>query len=232
MFASTSIRLQQTGIAVLCVLLLFTLLLLLVTAPEKFLWAQVTLKRCAQDPGLSWLPALIPTIGIFPLAAMTVSPAGDSLESSKTARSWHSQDQSKNEPERSQGNPWFRAIAESSLDAVYLLKSVRNSAGEIIDFQFLDLNEQGAVLISRRREEIIDQRLCELLPIHREAGFFERHKQVVETGIALEEEFSTEGMPGVAAQWLRRRVVRFEDGIIITSRDVTERRRAETALAD
>ncbi|KAM3094388.1 PAS domain S-box protein [Phormidesmis sp. 146-12] len=231
MFTSTSIRLQQTGIAVLA-LLLFTLMLLLVTDPEKFLWAQITLNCCTQDPGLGWFSALIPTIGIFPLAAMTVSSEGNSWADGETGRSWHSQDQSQNEPEQLQGNPWFRAIAEGSLDAVYLLKSVRNSAGEVIDFQFLDLNEQGANLISRRRAEVIDQRLCELLPINRAAGFFERYKQVVESGIALEEEFSTEGMPGVATQWLRHRVVRFEDGIVITSRDVTERKQAEIALAD
>jgi PAS domain S-box-containing protein len=216
---------------VLYVLILFTVLLL-VSDPEKFLLAQMTLNRFAQDPGLGWLPALMPTIGIFPLATMTVSSEGDSLADSETGRSWHPQDRRQNEPERRQDNHWFRAIAEGSWDAVYLLKSVRSVAGEVIDFQFLDLNEQGANLISRRRAEVIDQRLCELLPISRAAGFFERYKQVVETGIALEEEFSTEGMPGVTAPWLHHRVVRFEDGIIITSRDVTERKQAEIALAD
>ena len=123
-------------------------------------------------------------------------------------------------------------MVESSFDAVYWLKSVRNQSEEIVDFQFLDLNEQGANLISRRREEVIHQRLCELLPINRADGFFERHKQVVETGIPLEEEFSTEEMPGVTAQWLRHRVIRFEDGIVITSSNVTERKQAEIALSD
>jgi hypothetical protein len=59
-------------------------MLLLVADPEKFLLAQVTLNRCAQDPNLGWLPALIPAIGVFPLAAMTVSSKGDSLVASET----------------------------------------------------------------------------------------------------------------------------------------------------
>lgn len=163
---------------------------------------------------------------------MVTSANDDSHWKDKAEPSWHRQDQSKNEPGRSQANSLFQAIAESSFDAVYLLRSVRNPSEEIVDFEFLDLNDQGAKLISHRREEVIDQRLCELLPINRTLQFFDRYKQVVETGIPLEEEFCVTEMPGVTAQWLHHRVVRFDDGIVITARDVTEPQQAAIARSD
>ncbi|MFS8923830.1 hypothetical protein NW863_05030, partial [Synechococcus sp. B60.1] len=96
----------------------------------------------------------------------------------------------------------FRAALEASLDAIYLLEAVRDPfTGEIVDFVFVDVNAKGEELISRRREEILGQRLCELLPINRTAGFFEKYKRVVETRIPLEEEFPISGQPGLRARW-------------------------------
>lgn len=125
-----------------------------------------------QDAGL--LITLIPLIDVLPLTAMVTSANDDSLWKDNAEQSWHRQDQSKNEPGRLQDDSWFRAIAESSFDAVYLLSSIRNPSGEIVDFEFLDLNEQGAKLLSRHRKEVIHQRLCELLPINRTLQFFDR----------------------------------------------------------
>lgn len=128
------------------------------------------------------------------------------------------------------GNTRFRAAMESSFDAIYLLESVRDRTGEIVDFRFIDLNEQGARLISRSKADILHQTLCDLLPAHRSLGFFEKYKRVVQTRVPLEEEFSTAEMSGVTAQWLHHQVVPLEDGIVITSRDITERKQAELEI--
>ncbi|HEY9605482.1 MAG TPA: PAS domain S-box protein, partial [Allocoleopsis sp.] len=124
----------------------------------------------------------------------------------------------------------FHAAADSSFDAIYILKSVRDKTGELVDFQFVDLNEHGAKLISLTKADAIGQNLCELLPINRTQGFFEKYKQVVETGIPLVEEFPSHTMPGVTASWLHHQVVPLGDGITITTRDITERKQAEEAL--
>jgi PAS domain-containing protein len=83
----------------------------------------------------------------------------------------------------------FRAAAEGSLDAFYIFKSVRDEKGQIIDFEFVDLNAHGEKLIGMPRQEIISQRLCELIPINRTDGFFDKYVRVVETGETLDEEF-------------------------------------------
>jgi PAS domain-containing protein len=55
---------------------------------------------------------------------------------------------------------------------------------------------------------------------------------VVETGIPLEEEFPISGQPGLKASWIHHQVVPVGDGILITSRDITERVERERALQE
>ncbi|MBD1909730.1 MULTISPECIES: PAS domain S-box protein [unclassified Leptolyngbya] len=124
----------------------------------------------------------------------------------------------------------FQAAAEGSFDAIYILRSVRDKTGAIVDFEFVDLNQRGANLISLNKKDVIGQKLCELLPVNRTQGFFEKYRRVVETGIPLEEEFSRPATSTVAAEWLHHQVVPLVDGIAITTRDITERKRAEEAL--
>lgn len=129
-----------------------------------------------------------------------------------------------------ESNAQFQAAAEGSFDAIYILRSVRNKAGAIVDFQFVDLNERGALLIRQAKQDVIGQKLCELLPVNQTQGFFEKYCRVVETGIPLEEEFPRHPTSTVLAEWLHHQVVPLEDGIAITTRDITERKRAEESL--
>jgi PAS domain S-box-containing protein len=123
----------------------------------------------------------------------------------------------------------FRAAAEGSLDAFFILDSLRDRAGGIIDFQFVYLNERGARWVGLPQETIIGQRVRGLLPIDRVAGLFEKYTRVVETGKPLEEEFAL-SLPDDPDFWLRQQVIPLEDGLAITARNITQRKRAEAAL--
>ncbi len=125
----------------------------------------------------------------------------------------------------------FRAAAEGSLDAFFIYKSLRDETGRIIDFTFTDLNSKGEKMISMSKDEVIGKRMCELLPINRTGGFFEKYVKVVETGIPLEEEFPI-STPEVTASWLQHQVVPLSDGIAITSRDISERKLSQEALKE
>jgi len=114
----------------------------------------------------------------------------------------------------------FRAAAEANLDALFILKSVRDEAGHLVDFEFTDVNTRAEEMLGMVRERVIGQKLCELLPINRTGGFFDKYTRVVVTGTPLEEEFPIDA-PEIKAKWLRHQVARVGDGIAISSRDIT-----------
>lgn len=125
----------------------------------------------------------------------------------------------------------FRAATEASLDALFILKSVRDKAGHLVDFECIDINGHAAEMLGMARERIIGQKLCELLPHQRTGGFLDKYAQVVATGTPLEEEFPID-TPEIKAKWLRHQVVRMDDGIAVFARDVTSWRESGARLKE
>jgi PAS domain S-box-containing protein len=123
----------------------------------------------------------------------------------------------------------FRKATEGSLDAFFILKSVRDGKGQITDFEFVDLNKSAEYMIGMPRKTAIGQRLCELIPINRTGGFFEKYVRVVETGETLDEEFSI-AVEQIHASWIRHQVVPLDDGVAVISRDITLRKRNEEEI--
>ncbi len=124
----------------------------------------------------------------------------------------------------------FLAAAENSLSAFFILESVRNEAGQIVDFVFTYVNSRGETMVGMSRKQMVGQKLCELLPINRTGGFFEKYVSVVENGGQLDEEFCIT-RPDNSLAWRQHQVVPLADGIAIISQDITERKRVEAQLA-
>lgn len=123
----------------------------------------------------------------------------------------------------------YRAAAAGSLDALYLMEAVRGSdGGGIQDFVFVDVNQRGAEMLALPREAIVGQRMCELVPASRAAGFVQQYAQVMETGEVLEDEITIAAGPG--SRQVRRQVVPLGSGVAVTSRDVTAQHEADAAL--
>ena len=123
----------------------------------------------------------------------------------------------------------FRNATEGSLDAFFILRSLRDEKGQITDFEFSDLNKSAEKMLGMPKKKVVGQRLCELIPINRTGGFFEKYVRVVETGEILEEEFPIEAEQ-IHASWLRHQVVPLGDGVAVVSRDVTSRKRNEEEI--
>jgi diguanylate cyclase (GGDEF)-like protein len=122
------------------------------------------------------------------------------------------------------------ADMEGSNDAFYILKSVRDEAGEIVDFRFDFVNASGARLILHTPEQVLGNLLCELFPFHKEGDLFEQYKHVAETGEPLEQDFPVDD-PSIVATWLHHLVVKIEDGIAITATDISAHKENELKLA-
>jgi diguanylate cyclase (GGDEF)-like protein len=114
----------------------------------------------------------------------------------------------------------FLAASDNSNDAFFILSSERNPEGEIVDFRFVYANVHAARMVSSTPARLAGQLLCENYPINRTEGFFERYKQVVETGESQTAEFAIHAEK-INATWLRHHVVKLEDGIAITTTDIS-----------
>ena len=130
-------------------------------------------------------------------------------------------------------NERYRAVSEAGLDSFYLLEALRDEADQIVDFVFLDLNDQAAAMISRARQEVIGQRLLELLPVNREARFFPRYVDVVNTRRPLFRDFPIQAADeGIHATWIQQQVVPVGDGLAISARDISGRKQIEHDLEE
>jgi len=125
----------------------------------------------------------------------------------------------------------FRAAIESSLDAIMVLEAIKNKAWEVEDFRIVEANQNALELFGYSREEAIGGLLCELLPVTRSTGLFDKYRRVFETGVPLLEERAI-GDVRIKASWLHYQGVAISNGIALTLRDISDRKLAEQKLFD
>jgi diguanylate cyclase (GGDEF)-like protein len=125
----------------------------------------------------------------------------------------------------------FYAASEASLEGFYLLRSVRDASGDIVDFVFDDMNSRGERLAGRPRNIMLGKMVCELFPESRKNGLLQELVKVATTGQVSEREWHNR-VSQVRAEWLHREVVRVEDGVVAIVRDITERKRSEILRAE
>jgi diguanylate cyclase (GGDEF)-like protein len=125
----------------------------------------------------------------------------------------------------------FYAASEASLEGFYLLRSVRDASGDIVDFVFDDMNSRGERLAGRPRNLMLGKTVCEQFPESRKNGLLKELIKVATTGEVSEREWRNR-VPAVRAEWLHREVVRVEDGVVAIVRDITERKRSEVLRSE
>ncbi len=121
------------------------------------------------------------------------------------------------------------SVLVSSLDGIMVFSAVRNEEGEVADFEWLLANPKAGELVGRPADELMDQRLLDVFPGHREDGLFDDYVSVVETGEPLERElyYDHEGIEA----WWQVIAVQLSDGVAVTLRDITERKEATQTMA-
>jgi len=125
----------------------------------------------------------------------------------------------------------FLVAAEISLDAFYILESIREDGNSISDFRFTYVNANAERRLGKSRAELIGGKLGVVLPYLVTSGLMDRFKQVVQTGEPLTEEHLAE-REGLAPYWIIMQVVKIADGIAVTDRDVTEERAHQHKIAE
>ena len=115
----------------------------------------------------------------------------------------------------------FLAAAEGSMDAFYILESVRDGKGVITDFSFRYLNLHAAQRLKTTREDAIGASYRKLMDQVLHDAQFKQYCEVVASGTSLRIEFPVR-RPGAKITWLRHQVVKLGDGIAVTSTDLSE----------
>ncbi len=130
----------------------------------------------------------------------------------------------KSEQEIKQSQQLLKATMNSSLDMLQVFEAVRDEYGAIVDFRWI-LNNHAAEKVFGN---VIGKNLLPLNPGVVEAGIFDTFKQVVETGVTdfSERHYVHEQFNG----WFYQSVVKLGDGVVTTTVDITERKKAELEI--
>jgi len=130
-----------------------------------------------------------------------------------------------------QSQSLLASILNSSLDGVVAYSAVRNSEGNIVDFQWLLINPAAEKFYGLLLNEIVGKNLLAELSQFRNNGLFDLYVSVVETGETVDREFYYEHERDTIV-WLHIVAVKLNDGLAVTFRNITDRKRAEIALRD
>ena len=128
------------------------------------------------------------------------------------------------------GERRFRAAEDVALDGFGILAAVRDRQRAIVDFRWAYANPALAKLL-RLPGDPAGRRLLEDLPGHRsEPALFPSYVRVVETGepVAAEVRYDADGLRG----WWQTNVVRLDDGVALSLRDIGSRKEREAALQE
>jgi diguanylate cyclase (GGDEF)-like protein/PAS domain S-box-containing protein len=123
----------------------------------------------------------------------------------------------------------LRAAAAGSLDGVLILKAWPGGAQPVQDFIFDEINDKAAAMLGRERAGLIGQKAFALLPRFRQTGFFQRYVQAYTTGEPIEEEVELR-IDGDAPRWIHHQIVPLQDGVAVTSRDITVRKQVDLEI--
>lgn len=121
----------------------------------------------------------------------------------------------------------FVAAAEASLDAFVLLDSVRDATEQIVDFRIQYLNENAQRLFGRPRAELLGRNLCNAVPVAKSSGRFDRYREVVESGVPLNQEYPVQEENPLQATWIRYQAVKLGDGLAVTFSDISAEKAAQ-----
>lgn len=128
----------------------------------------------------------------------------------------------------------FRAAVEGMVDGFLILEAIRDEAGEVIDFHVRDANATTLARLGTTREALLGARISQALPPELATAELERYLRVGRTQQASVTDYKmptlARDIPLRAVRWMQIEVVPLEDGVAVTARDITVRRRAEQFL--
>ncbi len=133
----------------------------------------------------------------------------------------------KHQLERTQAT--YRMATEEGNEGFYIVKPIFGRNGKVLDFETLDCNSYGARLFQQRRDAVLGKRFSALFPEPERMHLMERLDQAIESGFYEGEMESPSDLSG-AVKWLHLKMVRSDEEIAITMRDISDSKAHVTEL--
>jgi len=115
----------------------------------------------------------------------------------------------------------YRMATEEGQEGFYIAQPVRDKKRMIVDFVVVDCNSYGAKLFQQRREGVLGKRFSRLLPEPEREAFMCHMIQTMESGF-YEGEMQSCGEWSGAVAWVHLKMVRADDELAITMRDISD----------
>ncbi len=119
----------------------------------------------------------------------------------------------------------LEGLLDSSLSGVMAFRSIRDEKNEIIDFEWLLINQSAEKILGKKNSDLKGKRLLEEMPKNREDGMFELYLRVVETSDPMSHEHFYGH--GNMKTWFQSVAVKLNDGFAVTITNITDRKKAE-----
>ncbi|MDB6013006.1 MAG: histidine kinase [Gammaproteobacteria bacterium] len=114
----------------------------------------------------------------------------------------------------------FLRSQEVAIQGYALLKTRRDRAGKIVDFDFEYINPLGAAIGRSEPERVVGRPLTTVMPGSCAAGLLEAASEVIKTGAPADIELADSSVSPAA--WIRYLIVKVEDGIALSFSDITQ----------
>lgn len=122
-------------------------------------------------------------------------------------------------------NPKFtlallNSVLQTSPNGIVAFKSIRNQSNEIVDFEWLIVNERAEQIIKKKADELIGMRMLDVFPANAKSGLFAKYVEVVNTGesTSVEQFYEEDNL----SFWLKLSAVKLGDGFTATFQDISE----------
>ena len=119
-------------------------------------------------------------------------------------------------------------VLNSSVSVIMGLKAIRNTAGHIIDFEWILINEMSERIFGIDAHSAYGKRMSKLMPHAFAEGWLELFIKVIDSDHPLNHEYYSPHYN----KWLLLVGSRLDDGIALTVNDISKRKNAQKELMD
>lgn len=123
----------------------------------------------------------------------------------------------------------YRVATEGGNEGFYMWRVIRGKGGMIVDFEMVDCNERGASMYGMDKQELLGKKLGDLYSGEHADKLVATFVEAFEAGF-VESEVQVPDFSLIKADWLYRKMVRTQEGLAVTFRDITEHKLNEKEM--